>query len=166
MSGPLIRRMRLEDVENVLAIDRQCFPVPWTRNAFEAEVRNVAGHYRVAEIAGEVRGYIGAWIIMDEIHITTLGVEPGWRRRGIADRLLASVLEEGVRRGARRASLEVRASNRAAQQLYAKYGFHPISRRARYYADNGEDAVVMWIEDMRRPAQRQLLEERFAALRR
>ena len=165
MSTLLIRRMRLEDVDAVLAIDRQSFRIPWSQNAFQAEVRNVSGHYLVAESEGRVRGYIGAWIIMDEVHITTLGVDPPARRQRIGERLLAAVLGEGVRRGARRASLEVRASNRAAQQLYEKYGFFPISRRARYYTDNAEDAVVMWIEDMTRPAQRHLLEARFAVLR-
>jgi [ribosomal protein S18]-alanine N-acetyltransferase len=165
MPALVIRRMRREDINAVMAIDCQCFPVPWSENAFAAEVRNVSGYYLIAEAQGELCGYIGCWIIMDELHITTLGVDPRIRRRRIGERLLAAVLEEAARRGARRASLEVRAGNHAARQLYEKYGFFPISRRARYYTDNGEDALVMWIEDMTRPAHRQLLEARFAALR-
>ena len=148
MSPLLIRRMRREDVDAVMAIDRQCFRVPWSKTAFDAEARNVSGYYLVAESRGIVRGYIGAWIIMDEVHITTLGVDPGMRRQRIGERLLAAVLEEGVRRGARRATLEVRAGNRAAQQLYEKYGFFPVSRRLRYYTDNAEDAVVMWMHSL------------------
>jgi len=161
----VIRRMRQEDIAGVTAIDRDCFPVPWSENAFAAEVRNTAGYYLVAESCGTVRGYVGSWIIMDEVHITTLGVDPRARRQGTGERLLAAVLREALRRGARRATLEVRASNHAAQRLYEKYGFLPVSRRARYYTDNGEDAVVMWIQDMSWPPLRDRLAARFAALR-
>src|SRR5207247_3768130 len=122
----LVRRQRGEDVDAVTAIGRQCVHVPWSHNAFDAEVGNVSGYYLVAESQGQVQGYIGAWIIMDEVHITTLGVDPRARRQRIGERLLATVLEQGVRRGARRATLEVRSSNRAAQQLYEKYGFMPV----------------------------------------
>src|SRR5205085_10430405 len=90
----------------------------------------------------------GAWSVMDEAHITTIGVHPDHRRHGIGERLFATLLEEAAERGVRRASLEVRESNRAAQSLYAKYGFVPIARRRRYYSDTGEDAIVMWVEDL------------------
>lgn len=159
-----IRPMRREDIDAVMAIDRHCFPVPWSQNAFAAELGNASAWYLVAESEGRVCGYIGAWIVVDEVHVTTFGVDPSLRRQGVGERLLAALLQEGMRRGVRRASLEVRMSNYGAQQLYAKYGFAPVSRRFRYYTDNDEDALVMWIEDMTTPARRDLLRARFAAL--
>lgn len=160
--GLMIRPMHRDDIDAVMAIDRHCFPVPWSHNAFAAELGNVSAWYLVAEADGRICGYIGAWIVVDEIHITTFGVDPELRRHGIGERLLAAMLREGLGRGVRRASLEVRMSNHAAQRLYAKYGFAPVSRRFRYYTDNDEDALVMWIEDM--AARQDLLQARFAAL--
>ena len=87
-------------------------------------------------------------IVMDEAHITTIGVHPDYRRRGIGEQLFTALLEEARARGVRRATLEVRESNRGAQSLYAKYGFVPIARRRRYYSDTDEDAIVMWVEDL------------------
>jgi [ribosomal protein S18]-alanine N-acetyltransferase len=160
----VIRPMRRDDLGEVIALDHQCFAVPWSENAFAAEVHNVSACYLVAEARGRICGYLGAWIIMDEVHVTTLGVDPELRRHGIGERLLATMMKEALARGARRASLEVRPSNQAALNLYAKYGFQPVSRRPHYYTDNGEDALVLWIEDMAEPRQRQLLETRFSAL--
>lgn len=160
----MIRPMGRRDLEAVMAIDQHCFPVPWSYNAFAAELGNVSATYLVAELDGRILGYIGCWIVVDEMHITTLGVDPQLRRRGIGNRLLATVLREALLRGAHRVTLEVRASNHAAQQLYARYGFVPVGRRMRYYTDNGEDALVMWIEDLNTPERRELLHSRFAAL--
>src|SRR5207244_11032525 len=87
-------------------------------------------------------------IVMDEMHITTIGVHPEYRRQGIGDQLFSALMEEALSRGVRRASLEVRESNRAAQSLYESYGFVPIARRRQYYTDTGEDARVMWIENL------------------
>jgi len=164
--NPAIRRMLREDLPSVMAIDQRCFPIPWSEHAFAAEVHNVSGCYLVAEVEGQLAGYLGSWMIADEAHVTTLGVDPALRQRGIGERLLAAALREAGQRGVRRISLEVREGNTAACCLYTKYGFQPVSRRRQYYADNGEDAIVMWIEDLSAPAQQQLLEERFAALER
>jgi [ribosomal protein S18]-alanine N-acetyltransferase len=155
-----IERMSHDDVPAVMAVDRLCFPTPWSENAYRSEMGNVSAYYLVARLSNStwrapsaaereaLVGYAGAWIVMDEAHITTIGVHPDFRRHGIGQKLFEAILEQARARGVRRASLEVRESNVAAQSLYGKYGFVPIARRRRYYTDTGEDAIVMWVEDL------------------
>jgi ribosomal-protein-alanine N-acetyltransferase len=146
--------MTPDDVFDVMAVDRLCFPTPWSENAYRSEMGNVNAHYLVARVSngqGErLIGFAGAWMVMDEMHVTTIGVHPEFRRQGIGDHLFAALMREALSRGVRRASLEARESNRAAQSLYESYGFVPIARRRQYYTDTGEDAIVMWIEDLRK----------------
>jgi [ribosomal protein S18]-alanine N-acetyltransferase len=154
-----IERMTHDDVAAVMAVDQLCFPSPWSENAYRSEMGNVSAHYIVARLPergfgaaaegqGRLVGFAGAWIVMDEAHVTTIGVHPEYRRHGIGERLFAALLEEARERGVRRATLEVRESNRGAQALYARFGFIPIARRRRYYSDTDEDAIVMWVEDL------------------
>ena len=103
-------------------------------------------------------------MILDEAHVTTFGVDPEFRRRHVGERLLVDLIRYALRCGCRRITLEVRESNEAAQALYRKYGFAPVSRRRRYYPDNDEDAIVMWIEDTSRAGFRALFEERVQML--
>lgn len=159
-----IRAMHHDDVPGVCAVDALCFPIPWSDYAFSGELTNTHGYYRVAELNGRVVGYIGAQVILDEAHITTFGVHPEVRQQGIGERLFADAIRHAVTSGVRRLTLEVRASSEAPQRLYRKYGFTPVSRRPRYYSDNNEDAIVMWVEDTTRLGFRTLLEERLAAL--
>lgn len=159
-----IRMMLREDVPEVCRIDRQCFPEPWSADTFESESTSGVGYYRVACSGGAVVGYIGSHMIEDEAHVTTFGVEPGLRRRRVGERLLADVLQRAVLCGCRRITLEVRESNEGAKSLYRRYGFVPVSRRPRYYTDNDEDAIVMWIEDTSRFGFRMLLDERVTDL--
>jgi ribosomal-protein-alanine N-acetyltransferase len=143
--------MRQEDLSRVMEIERECFPVPWSESAYLTEISNRSAYYIVGTIDSQVVGYAGMWMIMDEAHITTLGVAPTRRRRRIAEQLLIDLLDEAMRRGARRATLEVRQSNEAAQALYRKYGFAPAAIRRGYYTDNHENAVVMWVDNMTGP---------------
>jgi ribosomal-protein-alanine N-acetyltransferase len=139
-----IRRMALEDVEQVGAIDRQSFSLPWPERSFRYEVTdNPAARCWVAEGEGCVVGMLVLWVIVDETHIATLAAHPGYRRQGIARTLLAHALKSAAGEGARRAFLEVRAGNQAAQAMYRKFGFVEDGRRPRYYKDNAEDAVLM-----------------------
>ncbi len=146
-----IRRMRREDLVRVMEIERECFSAPWSEHAYLTEINNRSAYYVVAVFECSVVGYAGMWLVMDEAHITTLGVAPSYRRRRIAEQLIINLLEEAKRRGARRATLEVRESNIAAQSLYKKYGFVPIAIRRGYYTDNRENAIVMWIENLDDP---------------
>lgn len=159
-----IRRMLHTDIPRVMEIDRESFPKPWQESAYQAEISNPAGHYLVAEIAGKIAGYIGAWIVEDEAHITTIGVDPAYRRRHVGERLLSTALEEAQRRNVERVSLEVRESNLGAQRLYQKYGFTNVGRRKAYYVDNDEDALVMWIPDLGKSPVQELLRARREAL--
>lgn len=164
MSELLIRPMTVDDVPLVCAVDRACIQPPWSPETFAGEVKSTAGYYLVAERDGEVVGYLGSTLILDEAHITTFGVRPDVRRQRVGERLLLALLNEAVRRNVRRITLEVREGNEAAQALYRKYGFVALSRRKAYYRDNDEDALVMWIEDTSRYGFREMLAERNALL--
>jgi [ribosomal protein S18]-alanine N-acetyltransferase len=93
---------------------------------------------------GPILGFGGMWIMLDEAHITTIGVTPEQRGRSLGELLFLSLLDEAIRRQARWVTLEVRVSNASAQALYEKYGFTRQGVRKRYYSDNGEDAYIMW----------------------
>ncbi|MGI6296695.1 MAG: ribosomal protein S18-alanine N-acetyltransferase [Armatimonadota bacterium] len=143
-----IRRMQPEDVPSVMVIERECFTAPWRESSYLTELSNRSAYYVVACVDDEIVGYAGQWVIMDEAHITTLGVAKQYRGRAIGEQLLIAMLEEAVRQNAKRATLEVRDSNIIAQNLYHKYGFQTVAIRRGYYTDNHEDAQVMWVENI------------------
>jgi [ribosomal protein S18]-alanine N-acetyltransferase len=141
--------MRFEDVPAVHEIERMSFRTPWPAYAFEQELRgNRLARYVVARAGDRVVGFAGIWLMVDEAHVTTFGVHPDWRRQGIGRHLLLNLAELSVAIGARRMTLEVRASNLGAQALYRSFGFEIAGRRHRYYSDDGEDALVMTTPDL------------------
>jgi ribosomal-protein-alanine N-acetyltransferase len=91
-------------------------------------------------------GYAGIWVMTDEAHVTTIASHPDMRNRGVGELLLVAMIHRGIDVGARWMTLEVRASNAVAQNLYRKYTFKEMGIRRRYYSDNGEDALVMWTD--------------------
>jgi ribosomal-protein-alanine N-acetyltransferase len=109
-------------------------------------------------------GFAGMWFAFDEAHVTTIGVDPGYRGRGLGELLLLSMFDEAMARGAGWLTLEVRVSNAEAQTLYRKYGFTVQGTRKRYYSDNNEDAHIMWSRALSDPAYRALVERRRRAL--
>lgn len=136
--------MRLEDIPAVLEIDRASFAKPWSSEDYRCELsRNVAARYLVAEQGGSVIGFAGAWIILDESHITNIAVSPIFRGKGIGSRLTEELLQYISNLGAAYATLEVRVSNAPAVGMYKKYGFVAVGKRKRYYEDNNEDALLM-----------------------
>lgn len=143
-----IERMQLEDVDKVAELDKKCFSSPWSLSAYANEVHNPSAYYIVARINYNIVGYAGMWLIMDEAHITTIGVAPERRGKKVGERMLIHILDEAIHRGSRRATLEVRKSNQIAQNLYNKYCFRLAAIRKGYYTNNNEDAVIMWIDDM------------------
>ena len=144
MSACEIRRMTLADLDAVTAIEAATFPTPWSRKSFEEELtRNVAARYLVAEAEGRVIGYAGAWIILDESHITNIAIAEAYRGNGYGRKLTQALLQYLANLGASYATLEVRKSNLRAQNLYVSLGFQPVGLRKRYYEDNREDALLM-----------------------
>jgi len=136
--------MAVSDLDQVLDIERASFPTPWTRAAFCYEIeQNKVARCTVLRGRRGIVGYLCLWEIGHEIHITNLAVHPEWRRHGVARRLLAGALAEGIVRGVALAFLEVRPSNTRALALYESLGFQVIGRRNGYYFDTGEDALVM-----------------------
>ena len=107
----------------------------------------------------EIAGFAGLWLMVDEAHITTLAVAPEWRGKGLGEVILLSLLDLSSELGANLVTLEVRMSNGIAQRLYEKYGFHTNGIRRHYYSDNGEDALVMWSEDLRGDSGKSRVEE-------
>jgi ribosomal-protein-alanine N-acetyltransferase len=156
--------MRGTDIEHVSRVERRSFPTSWSTQAYVTEIANPSACYLVALVSDALVGYGGTWVIMDEAHITTLGVDPVARGQKIGECLLGELLLAGQRLGATRATLEVRRSNTAARRLYEKYGFTAAGERRGYYSDNGEDAIIMWINDMTAPAWRQQFHNLRAAL--
>jgi ribosomal-protein-alanine N-acetyltransferase len=136
--------MRPEDLEEVLAIERGSFSIPWSRGAFLYEMQqNRVARCWVMRDEGRVIGYLCLWEIADELHITNVAVEPARRRQGIGRTLLSGVLDDARARGVRQVVLEVRPTNTEARTLYETLGFRVIGRRRGYYYDTGEDALVM-----------------------
>ena len=145
----VIRRMTLDDLDAVAAIEAATFPTPWSRDSFQQELeRNVAARYLVAETEGQVIGYAGAWIILDESHITNIAIEESRRGLGYGRALTTALMQYLSNLGAAYATLEVRRSNLRAQNLYKSLGFVELGVRKRYYEDNREDALIMVCDHM------------------
>lgn len=160
-----IRRMRLDDLEQVHEIDRVSFALPWPANSFKYEMeKNPSSLLWVAEATRTdgsrcVAGSIVVWMVLDEAHIATIAVLPGYRGRGISRELMAAGLLDALDHGAVSATLEVRAGNRVAIGLYEKFKFVEAGIRPRYYRDNNEDALILTVADTG-PAYRAWLESR------
>ncbi len=143
--------MQKEDLDQVFAIEQASFSMPWSRNLFLSEFRSptvstLLVALAAAETARTVTGYIVFWLVEDEMHILNLATAPAYRGRGIAKRLVLAALKHAYAKGARKAFLEVRASNIAAQKLYSGMGFTGSTLRRGYYDMPVEDAAVMTIE--------------------
>ncbi|MEB2286755.1 MAG: ribosomal protein S18-alanine N-acetyltransferase [Anaerolineae bacterium] len=181
----LVRRMTLDDIIQVVSIDRESFSTPWSANAYRFEVTNHdTSHLVVLEMGGgangiglrqrlwplaqrpqpgEVVGYGGCWLIAGEAHISTIAVHPDHRGQGLGELLLASMLKLAIRLGGEYSVLEVRESNLTAQALYRKYEYAVIGRRKQYYRDDGEDALLMEARPLDNAYSRRI-EERLNAL--
>lgn len=144
-----IRRMTMDDLDAVAAIEAATFPTPWSKDSFRQELeRNVAARYLVAEKDGQVIGYGGAWIILDESHITNIAIGEAFRGCGYGRQLTEALMQYLSNLGAAYATLEVRKSNLRAQNLYKSLGFIQLGVRKRYYEDNQEDALLMVCDRM------------------
>jgi ribosomal-protein-alanine N-acetyltransferase len=145
-----LRKMTIEDVSAVAQLDRMSFSLSWPEHAFAYEVKdNSAARCFVAETEEkQIIGMVVSWVILDELHIATIAVHPDYRRQGIGEQILIEALRDGREAGTLHALLEVRAGNAAAQNLYRKFGFKEVGRRPKYYKDNGEDAILMDLDNL------------------
>jgi N6-L-threonylcarbamoyladenine synthase/protein kinase Bud32 len=140
-----LRPMRETDVPRVAGIERACFPHPWTNGMFLDELlQGDLRYWVVAESPWGLLGYAGLMVADGEGHVMNLAVRSDARGRGLGAALLSALVDEALRRGLTRLTLEVRPSNREALALYTQAGFVAVGRRPGYYSDSGEDGVVMW----------------------
>lgn len=144
-----IRKMKVDDIPAVVEIDRSSFTLPWTERSFNYEVtENGASRCWVTEVDGQVAAMLVLWVIVDEAHIATIATHPKFRRRGFAKKMLIHSLVSARDEGAKKALLEVRARHVVAQKIYCDIGFTDVGRRPMYYRDNGEDAVLMTLDNL------------------
>lgn len=140
------RFMKEEDIDQVLEIEHASFTTPWSREAFHNELNvNKFAKYIVLEADEKVVGYCGVWIVVDEAHVTNIAILPEYRGKKLGEALLLTLVEFAKTMGAKSMTLEVRVTNNVAQSLYRKFGFQRGGLRKKYYSDNQEDAIVMWV---------------------
>ncbi len=145
----IYREMTLPDIEQVYEIECASFTQPWSVESLIGEVvENDVAYYVVAECGGRIVGYAGEWVMYDEAHMTNIAVIPEFRRQRVATMLILSLMKGAARRGAKRMTLEVREFNFGAQALYASLGFSKAGIRKKYYSDTGENAFILWNEDI------------------
>jgi [ribosomal protein S18]-alanine N-acetyltransferase len=141
------RLAKVSDIDDILGIEQSSFTVPWSREAFYREiVENQFAYYLVMEDHFQPIGYCGIWLVMDEAHVTNIAILPSYRGRKLGEQLMKEAMILAKRHGAATMTLEARVSNHVAQNLYKKLGFEAGGIRKNYYSDNGEDALVMWVE--------------------
>jgi [ribosomal protein S18]-alanine N-acetyltransferase len=160
-SAVTIEPFQMRHLREVMPIEQGAYPKPWSRSVFESELRQVDSGSRYYVVARDrsrrrrVVGYAGLWFVPepggDQAHVTNIVVAPDSRRLGVASRLMATLASTAIERGCAAWTLEVRASNTAAQELYRQFGFVPAGMRKRYY-ENTEDAIVMWCHDIQSDA--------------
>ena len=144
-----IRPIESNDIDRVMELEKICFSTPWSREAFQIEVeQNRFASYFVVESRGHIVGYGGMWHIIGEVHITNIAIHPDFRRKGIGRELMLFLMESALSHGAKKMTLEVRKSNIGAKSLYRGLDFIEKGIRKGYYGDTGEDAIIMWNEDI------------------
>lgn len=148
MSEITVGLMTLDDVDAVHEIETACFKTPWSKESFCHEVtENQCARYVVVREDGRAIAYAGVWFILDEGHITNIAVHPEKRGMGYGERVTREMIQLAADSGMNWMTLEVRRSNKAAQNLYHKLGFIDVGYRKRYY-ENSEDALIMALEHL------------------
>ncbi len=140
--------MQVADLDDVLLIEHRAFTTPWSLSLFRSELKHEASHLFVArpdDLPDTVAGYVGYRVVVDEMHIVIVAVDPVRRRQGIATQMIDQAMTHARdNSGCRRATLEVRVSNIEAQKLYFRHNFAPVGTRPGYYMRPKEDALILW----------------------
>ena len=137
-----VRALGHTDLPQVISIERRAFTSPWSLGMFVLELSKPSGIHLAAVRRGEIVGYVICAKYVEAWHLMTLATDPDHRREGIASALLDAVIARAGEDA--NYTLEVRVGNVGAIALYERYGFQAVGTRPRYYADNGEDAIIMW----------------------
>ncbi|UJL47115.1 ribosomal protein S18-alanine N-acetyltransferase [Virgibacillus sp. NKC19-16] len=146
MGEMVIREMELADVDQVMEVEVATFAAPWPTDIFYQEILdNEHAFYFVMELDKKIIGYIGTWIVIDDMQITNIAVTPAYRGMKLGEMLFRYTIQFAIKLGVARLSLEVRKSNIVAQKMYRKFGLVPGGIRKNYYAVDQEDAIVMWV---------------------
>jgi [ribosomal protein S18]-alanine N-acetyltransferase len=144
-SGELrVRRLAYSDLPAVIAIERRSFPTPWSLAVFVLELSKPAGICLAASAGEELLGYVVCSRYDQVWHLMNIAVSPDHRGEGVAGAIMRRLFEEG--RGTLPFTLEVRVTNKRAIGMYERFGFRSAGVRPRYYHDNGEDALIMWLD--------------------
>ena len=146
-----IRRVREDDLEQMVLLERELFKEPWTKEGFADALRMGGNLYlAAADESGEVLGYCGYYRSFTEADITNVAVARKHQRKGVGRALLQRLIEEGRSEGVEDFTLEVRRSNRPAIALYESLGFETEGFRPRFYSMPVEDAAIMWLRTCRK----------------
>ena len=144
-----VRPMVMTDVDGVMAVEHDSFLTPWSRSAFEEELaQNRLARYIVAVENGEIVGYAGTWLVINEAHVTNVAISDQRRREGIGRLLMQKLMELARDNDMESMTLEVRVSNAAARHLYEQLGFVEAGIRKNYYSETKEDALILWCEKL------------------
>lgn len=146
-----IEPMAARNIDVVRAIDARCYSSPWGAATWRNELAEKTRHHVVARMDDEVLGHAGLLIMLDEVHVTTVAIHPDHQSRGLGTQLVLHLLDHARMVGGASATLEVRASARRTQRLYARFGFQPAGARKSYYSAPVDDAIVMWLHDLQTP---------------
>lgn len=138
-----LRQAEPGDLDAILDIEHAAHPTPWSRDVFEREFDLDWSHVWVAVRGNKTVGFLVFWVVHDEVHILNVAVDPACRRQGIATTIITELITLATEREASFITLEVRQHNQAAIGLYESLGFEIIGQREKYYADTGEDALIM-----------------------
>jgi [ribosomal protein S18]-alanine N-acetyltransferase len=146
-----IQPISVDQIDSIVILDRLCFGGLWSIDSYRRELTNDNSYFLGVSIdltlepaTSGIVGFGCFWAILDEAHITLLGIHPQYQRQGLGQLLLSALIDKARSIEMARATLEVRASNQGAIDLYEKNGFQTVGRRKKYYQDTGEDGIIMW----------------------
>lgn len=139
----ILREMLVEDLDQVMKIEESLFAVPWTREGYFTFLTRENSMFLVVEEKGEILGYCGLLMVLDEGDVTNVAVRGDRQREGIGNFLMESLIRLSLEQGIRMIHLEVRAGNETAIRLYERLGFVRDGLRKAYYTDPVEDAILM-----------------------
>ncbi|BAU10767.1 ribosomal-protein-alanine acetyltransferase [Leptolyngbya sp. NIES-3755] len=149
----------------VLELDRICFDGLWTQDGYQREIDSPNSELIAITIDNHLIGYGCFWAIVDEAHITIIGIHPNYRSQGLGKLILLALLDRACQREMKHATLEVRISNQSAISLYEKFQFKVAGQRKKYYADTGEDALILWRGGLQTAEFQKMLKEKSLEVR-